>query len=841
MQHRAAHKTYFHDENVEKGRGLFLWVQSFFAFSGLCLAIVVFVMLSSSVAERVKVDRLRVSEEFFGQVVEKFGEIENVLNGVANVLRASGGGVSPHMLQPLTNAREENPLYRPFLQILWFYKTPEQGWVFTSFLQKSDKHFLKIDDKLLASLLDQGVMKVSGLHMIEGFETESMKEETNFPHVISTPFVLVKAIEVGQPEKGFLLAVVNPKEAFPKTWIKAHKNLAFLHVHDPDNGRTFYAMDQGLDTEKISRNPEEVSAEYKSEFSFANQTIHVSDVFVAGEMENILGLFPYTVSGSIVFFVLVIWLYLQYGRKTALDLAQKTFELQGEVVERERLLHTLKEIETENRSVMNAVRDVIFELDRDGRLIFMNAAWESLTGFEPEQSLQENFLSMLHPANQEELQQSFAALLKGSENSISHYTQIMTLDGTFKPVELLMSVVQREERKTARYIGMLKNIEERRRVEKALGEVEKKYKSIVEHAAGGIYQLTPEGMYLSANPAMARILGYENAEQLLREVKNSNEHIYVNQAQREIFYQTLEGKGLAYNCEFQMRKRDGTMIWVNENARAVKDDQGKMIFVEGSIEDITERKESDSAIRKAKIQSDMANRAKSEFIANMSHELRTPLNSIIGFSEIIKNAVLGPIGDKAYQDYAGEIYESGRRLLKVINEILDISKIEAGERHLNEGIVNMKHLVNGALEMLAPKIQSHNLVVALSLEGATDVVGEELALKQIVLNLLSNAVKFTPDGGRITVSAHIGKSGRFHFSVTDTGIGLDDEEIKKALSPFGQVDNALSRSGSGTGLGLTLVDALVKIHGGAFELFSQKGIGTTATMILPAERVVTGR
>jgi signal transduction histidine kinase len=113
-----------------------------------------------------------------------------------------------------------------------------------------------------------------------------------------------------------------------------------------------------------------------------------------------------------------------------------------------------------------------------------------------------------------------------------------------------------------------------------------------------------------------------------------------------------------------------------------------------------------------------------------------------------------------------------------------------------------------------------------------------LALKQVVLNLLSNAVKFTPDGGRITLSAHVSKHGRFHFSVTDTGIGLDEMEIKKALSPFGQLNNDLNRSGSGTGLGLTLVDALVKLHGGDFELFSQKGIGTTATMILPADRIV---
>lgn len=157
---------------------------------------------------------------------------------------------------------------------------------------------------------------------------------------------------------------------------------------------------------------------------------------------------------------------------------------------------------------------------------------------------------------------------------------------------------------------------------------------------------------------------------------------------------------------------------------------------------------------------------------------------------------------------------------------------------MNESVVNIEAVFDSVAELLETKIENAHLHITRALGGVPNIIVEELALKQILLNLLSNAVKFTPYDGRITVSAQLSREGDMHISITDTGVGLDEYEIKKALSPFGQVDNDLSRSGSGTGLGLTLVGALVGLHGGSFDLFSKKGIGTTATVILPAERVV---
>lgn len=518
---------------------------------------------------------------------------------------------------------------------------------------------------------------------------------------------------------------------------------------------------------------------------------------------------------------------------------QKKHRLLNDQLDNQKGLNeTLQSSEEKNLDIIHSIKDVIFEANEEGRIIFLNESWEVMTGFDIEQSVGQSLFSVLHHDDQEDFKQEFDRLIKGRSERYRAFTQLRRFDGTFGAVEVSISVIAKDHKDGLRLAGTITDIEERRKAERALGEAEKKYRNIVQNAAGGIYQLTPEGLYLSANPALARILGFDKPEQLLREVKNANESVYTDTEERLKFVKKLELEKEALQREVQMTRRDGEVIWVSESARAVRDEKGLMLFIEGSIEDITERKESEITIRNAKIQSDLANRAKSEFLSNMSHELRTPLNSIIGFSEMIKNEVFGPVGQKAYWEYSKDIYESGQGLLRVINEILDISKIEAGERQLNEGVIVVQETVRDCLGLLEHKLENNDLTVTVSLDNAPNIVGEELSVKQILMNLLSNAIKFTPENGRVTISSHVDQEGRFHLSVSDTGVGLDDDGIAKALSPFGQVNSELNRSGSGTGLGLTLVDSLTKLHGGEFELFSQKGIGTTATVIFPKNRVV---
>jgi signal transduction histidine kinase len=270
----------------------------------------------------------------------------------------------------------------------------------------------------------------------------------------------------------------------------------------------------------------------------------------------------------------------------------------------------------------------------------------------------------------------------------------------------------------------------------------------------------------------------------------------------------------------------------------VKDESQNILYFEGSMEDINQRKAAENALRHAKMQSDIANRAKTEFIANMSHELRTPLNSIIGFSEIIRDETLGPMGQKNYVEYASDIHKSGKALLKIITEILDISKIESGNRDLNESEFPLERTLKVCIDLLGPKVHERQISVEYKAKDIPVLVGEELALRQVIMNIYSNAIKFTPYGGCITFFSNFDHDGSFRLSISDTGMGLDQDEIRKAFSPFGQADNALDRAGAGAGLGLPLSQMIMELHGGRIEMLSEKGIGTSVTMIFPASRVV---
>jgi signal transduction histidine kinase len=257
-----------------------------------------------------------------------------------------------------------------------------------------------------------------------------------------------------------------------------------------------------------------------------------------------------------------------------------------------------------------------------------------------------------------------------------------------------------------------------------------------------------------------------------------------------------------------------------------------------SVRDISERKRVEAALQQAMNEALSASRAKSEFLAAMSHELRTPLNAIIGFSEAMEGEIFGPLGNERYLSYIQDIGGSGRHLLAVVNDILDIARIEAGRTELDERLVDFADCADAGLRILAPRARSGDLRLVRRIPpGLPQLVADERILKQILVNLLSNAVKFTPRGGEVAVTAGIGANGEFRISVTDTGIGIAAEELSKVVRPFYQVDGSLARRFEGSGLGLSLVKSFVEAHGGSFELASEPGRGTTATCILPAARV----
>ena len=241
----------------------------------------------------------------------------------------------------------------------------------------------------------------------------------------------------------------------------------------------------------------------------------------------------------------------------------------------------------------------------------------------------------------------------------------------------------------------------------------------------------------------------------------------------------------------------------------------------------------DEALRK-RSEAEAANASKTAFLANMSHELRTPLNAILGFSEIIARECLGPVGSPRYREYAGDIHTSGAHLLSLINDLLDVAKIEAGRMEIEPHIVEIGLTVDSALKFVGPKIRErrHELSVNIA-DDARVLYADERALKQMLINLISNAVKFTPEGGLIEVAARCSAAGEFELMVADNGPGISKEKIDQIFRPFSRVDNRYDADNSGTGLGLALVRGLAELHGGRTWMESEPGKGTRVYVMFP--------
>ncbi len=305
--------------------------------------------------------------------------------------------------------------------------------------------------------------------------------------------------------------------------------------------------------------------------------------------------------------------------------------------------------------------------------------------------------------------------------------------------------------------------------EDALRRERDKYRGIVENATEGIFQTTPDGRYLSANPALARIYGYESPDELIRGLSDIGRQLYIEPGRRAEFARLMRENGRVAGFEAQVRCRDGKIIWIVENARAVHGDSGELLYYEGTVADVSQRKAAEDALaarnrellaaeeelQKAKQAAEASNRAKSEFLANMSHEIRTPMNGILGMTDLALATELTP----EQREYLQLVKTSADALLVIINDILDFSKIEAGKLDLDPSAFTLRDLTADTLKSLSLRAHAKGLELAcrVAADVPDDVIGDAVRLRQVLVNLVGNAVKFT-EQGEVVVSVSLAQT-----------------------------------------------------------------------------------
>ncbi len=380
------------------------------------------------------------------------------------------------------------------------------------------------------------------------------------------------------------------------------------------------------------------------------------------------------------------------------------------------------------------------------------------------------------------------------------------------------------------FLSISSDITDRQKAETALREAEEKYRNIYQNALNGIFQTAGDGKYISANPALANLYGYESPAELIAAQPNFKNQLYVKPNRRHEFTALIDEYGILSNFEAEIYRKDGSIIWISENCRAVCDDAGNLLYHEGFIKDITDSKQAEFKMLQAKEAAEAANKAKSTFLANMSHELRSPLNAVIGFAQVmIRSKTLS----QENQEDVGIILRSGEHLLALINQVLDLSKIEAGRTTVYEKSFDLYRLLGDLEDMFALKAEEKGLQLMFDREAEVPhyICTDEVKLRQVLINLLNNSIKFTSEGG-VSVQVKGGRRkvsknstdqlpGRYwlHFEVQDTGAGIAAEEIPQLFEAFVQTKTGKD-SQEGTGLGLAISRQFVQLMGGEISVSS---------------------
>ncbi|NQV45332.1 MAG: PAS domain-containing protein [Rhodospirillales bacterium] len=459
-------------------------------------------------------------------------------------------------------------------------------------------------------------------------------------------------------------------------------------------------------------------------------------------------------------------------------------------------------------------------------------------------STMEGELATVHEEDRDMVEKALLQFQQTAETYDSEF-RIVLRDGTVRWVHEVSAPLRVSAEGTLEAsIGTLRDITARKLEEEDLRQREVMFKQIDQNFDIGFWtwEAEPYGMsYVSE--AYCRIFGRPANEILAQSSSLENELAIIHpddQARMRETFLILNQKSIPYDEEYRIIRPDGEIRWVHEvTAPMRQNDDGSLASDIGVMHDITEQRVREEELEIAKEAAEHASLAKSDFLAHMSHELRTPLNAVLGFSDAMRSEIFGPVGDDRYREYLDNIQSSGRLLLALINDLLDMAAIEAGELSIDLEPQNIGALVTEMLELAGPMARAKTIAVT----GDGDLAGLNLMVdprrfRQIILNLVINAVKYTPADGAVFVFSGVDDQGRPTVSVRDNGIGMTEDEVEAALIPFKQIKNANIRQIEGTGIGLPLTNQLVELHRGEMTIMSTKGKGTTVMICLPIERIV---
>ncbi len=493
----------------------------------------------------------------------------------------------------------------------------------------------------------------------------------------------------------------------------------------------------------------------------------------------------------------------------------KSFGIIQDITERKIIEEQLKL----HADLLDSAVDAAYAADGDGNIFYVNEAAVKLFGFP-----REKMLKMTLP----ELDTPGSAVIRRDElmqtGQLSFETIVKKKDGSNIPVEIRTRMTEHDKRKVV--LTFARDITRRKAAERQLRESEEKFREMFEQSKDAIFMTSQEGKFFDVNESSLELFGFTKDEMLDMTVFQ----LFVDSADRGRFTQDVEANGSVKGWEVKMRKKDGSEVYCLLTAVMLKDNQGNFIGYQGIIRDITQRKQMEIDLEKAKEAAEAATQAKSEFLAHMSHEIRTPMNAITGLSHLALKTELTP----KQIDYLGKIQSSANSLMGIINDILDLSKIEAGKLEIERTNFNLDQVLNNVAGMFSLKAQEKGLALNFRVDPRVPLalIGDPLRLGQVLINLMGNAFKFTA-AGEIRVSADVVNRDKDNitlaFSVKDTGIGMTGEQQAKLFQPFTQADGSTTRKYGGTGLGLTISKQLVERMGGKIGVESKTDVGSNFT------------